>query len=227
MAKGRMRAEDPPARRGVLGALRRPPRDRVPPDHRRTSTSSTAPSPRSTEEITERVLPFEAAVTILSSIPGHLEDHGRGHRSPRRASDMTRFPTPGQLCAWAGVRTCEHESAGKRRPAGTRHGSTWLQRALIEAARSRRSHDQGQLLRRAVSSGSRDGAAPTRRSVAVAQLDPLLRPGTCSRNGALYEDPGADSTSSADHDPAVEAKRLQRRIEALGYDAHESLKLAA
>jgi len=34
--------------------------------------------------------------------------------------------------------------------------------------------------------------------------------------GAFYEDPGADYFERR-HDPAVEAKRLQARIEALGY----------
>ena len=36
-------------------------------------------------------------------------------------------------------------------------------------------------------------------------------------NGALYEDLGADYFERR-HDPAVEAKRLARRIEALGFD---------
>ena len=36
-------------------------------------------------------------------------------------------------------------------------------------------------------------------------------------NGRLYEDPGADYFERR-HDPAVEAKRLARRIEALGFD---------
>ena len=34
--------------------------------------------------------------------------------------------------------------------------------------------------------------------------------------GALYQDPGADYFERR-HDPAVEAKRLQHRIEALGF----------
>jgi transposase len=51
-------------------------------------------------------------------------------------ADMSRFPTAGHLCAWAGVAPESHESAVLRRPYGTRHGSTWLQQALIEAARA-------------------------------------------------------------------------------------------
>ena len=42
--------------------------------------------------------------------------------------DMSRFPTAGHLCAWAGVAPASYESAGKKRPAGTRHGGTWLRR---------------------------------------------------------------------------------------------------
>jgi len=36
-------------------------------------------------------------------------------------------------------------------------------------------------------------------------------------NGALYDDPGADHFFLR-HDPAVEARRLQKRIEALGFE---------
>jgi hypothetical protein len=35
-------------------------------------------------------------------------------------------------------------------------------------------------------------------------------------NGELYDDPGADYFTKR-HDPTIEAKRLQRRIEALGF----------
>ena len=51
-------------------------------------------------------------------------------------ADMTRFPTPGHLCAWGGAVPASYESAGNRRPAGTRHGSPYLRRTLIEAARA-------------------------------------------------------------------------------------------
>jgi transposase len=43
--------------------------------------------------------------------------------------------------------------------------------------------------------------------------------------GALYEDPGADYFERR-HDPGVEAKRLQRRIEALGFAVTISEKAA-
>jgi transposase len=48
--------------------------------------------------------------------------------------DMAVFPTAGQLASWAGVAPGTHESAGKRRAAGSMHGNRWLSRALIESA---------------------------------------------------------------------------------------------
>ncbi len=44
-------------------------------------------------------------------------------------------------------------------------------------------------------------------------------------SGQLYEDPGADYFERR-HDPAVEAKRLARRIEALGFDIALTQKVA-
>jgi transposase len=50
--------------------------------------------------------------------------------------DMSRFPSAAHLAAWAGVAPAIHESAGRRTPAGARHGNKWLTSALVEAAAS-------------------------------------------------------------------------------------------
>jgi transposase len=50
--------------------------------------------------------------------------------------DMAQFPTAAHLAAWAGVAPAMHESAGKRRPAGSRKGNKWLASMLVEAASS-------------------------------------------------------------------------------------------
>lgn len=44
-------------------------------------------------------------------------------------------------------------------------------------------------------------------------------------NRTLYVDPGADYFTKR-HDPAIEAQRLQRRIEALGYEVTVSANVA-
>ncbi len=78
---------------------------------------------------------LQSAVDLLQTIPGV----GRKVAETivaETGADMARFPTPTQLCAWAGVAPANHESAGKHRPVGTRQGASWLRRALIESAKS-------------------------------------------------------------------------------------------
>lgn len=164
------------------------------------------------EEICARLVPFASKVTLLSSIPGISEVTAQVIVAETGA-DMSRFRTAGHLCAWAGVAPASHESAGKRRPAGTRHGSPNLRRALIEAARAaartKGSYYSAQYSRIARRRG------PNKAAVAVAH-SMLETAWHLLTTGAFYQDPGADYFERR-HDPAQEAKRLQRRIEALGF----------
>ena len=48
--------------------------------------------------------------------------------------DMTKFPTPAHLAAWAGVAPGSNESAGRQRSGRTRKGNAWLKTALVQAA---------------------------------------------------------------------------------------------
>ena len=163
----------------------------------------------------ERVCPFEPAFIILCSIPG-VSERTAEVMIAEMGVDMTRFPTAGQLCAWAGVAPASHESAGKRRPAGTRQGSTSLQIALVEAAkaasRTKGTYYSAQYSRLA----KRRGANRATVAVAHSILDVAWHLLT---NGTLYNDPGAQFFESR-HDPEVEAKRLQRKIEALGFEVN-------
>jgi transposase len=165
-----------------------------------------------TADITTRLCPFEAAVTILCSITG--VSRTTAEVMVAEMVTMTPFKTAGHLCAWAGVAPASHESAGKRRPAGTRHGSTWLQRALLEAARAaartKGSYFSAQYSRIARRRGPNKAAVAVAHSILDAAWHLLS-------DGSLYTDPGARYFERL-HDPATEAKRLQRRIESLGYD---------
>jgi hypothetical protein len=97
---------------------------------------------------------------------------------------------------------------------GTRHGSQRLRRALIEAARSaartKNSYYSAQYARIARRRGANKAAV----AVATSMLFTIWH---LLSNGQLFEDPGADYFERR-HDPVVEAKRLARRIEALGFD---------
>jgi transposase len=174
-----------------------------------------------TAEITERLVPFEAAVAIVVSLPG-ISRRTAEVIVAETGADMSRFGAPGQLCAWAGVAPASYESAGKRRPVGARHGSQWLRHALIEAARAavhtKNSYYAAQYARIARRRG------PNKAAVAVAN-SMLSTIWHLLSNGTFFEDPGGDYFERR-HDPAVEAKRLARRIEALGFDVSLTEKAA-
>ncbi|TDF87526.1 IS110 family transposase [Paenibacillus piri] len=86
-------------------------------------------------EIDERMAPFADDLKLLDSIPGV------GKRTAEQilaeiGTDMSRFPTPGHLCSWAGMTPGHDESAGKKRSAKARKGNKKLRSALVEAARA-------------------------------------------------------------------------------------------
>ncbi len=174
-----------------------------------------------TEEIAARLVPFESTLEVLQSITG-VSALTAQVIVAETGADMSRFPTAGHLCAWAGVAPASYESAGKRRPAGTRHGSQWLRRALIEAARAaartKGSYFSAQYARIARRRGPNKAAVAVANSVLGVAWHLLT-------TGALYEDPGAGYFERR-HDPGNEAKRLQARIEALGFQVTLTPKAA-
>jgi transposase len=136
--------------------------------------------------------------------------------------DVTVFPTPEQLCSWAGLAPANHESAGKHRPAGTRNGSRWLRRALIESAKSAaRTHNTyfaAQHRRIARRRGPNKAAVAVAHSILTVLWHPMADP------DAHYSDLGEDYFQRR-QDPAKEADRLVRQLERLGF--HATLEPAA
>src|ERR1019366_5869786 len=55
-----------------------------------------------TDEIAARLVPFDAAVRIITSIPG-ISRRTAEVIIAETGADMSRFPTAGHHCAWAGV----------------------------------------------------------------------------------------------------------------------------
>ena len=87
------------------------------------------------QEVVARLGSFWAAIELLKTIPGVGQTVAEVFVA-ETGGDMSRFPSASHLAAWAGVAPANHESAGKRRPSGTRPGSRWLRRALTEAAKA-------------------------------------------------------------------------------------------
>jgi hypothetical protein len=114
------------------------------------------------------------------------------------------------------------EGCGGSVTAGCASTSPWLRRTLIEAARAA-VRTKGSYYSALYSRIARR-RGPNKAAVAVAH-SMLETAWHLLSTGALYEDPGADYFERR-HDPSVEAKRLQRRIEALGFAVTISEKAA-
>ena len=84
-------------------------------------------------EIAERLRPVEADLDRLDTIPG-VDRRTAEVLVAEIGTDMGQFPSAGHLASWAGLCPGNRESGGKRKGGKTRKGSTWLRRALTEAA---------------------------------------------------------------------------------------------
>lgn len=167
-----------------------------------------------TTAIGEGVAPFEDLIDRWCEIPGV----GRTVAEiviAETGGDMMAFPTSQQLCAWAGVAPANHESAGKRRPAGTRPPQRWLRRALLEAARAASASKTSYLAAQYHRISQRRGANKAAVAVAHSILTIMWHMAT---TGDRYQDLGSDYYQQR-RDPAREAQRLVRKLDELGYRA--------
>ena len=83
----------------------------------------------------EAFAPWQHQLDLLQTMPGFGPVVAQVFIA-ETGGDMSRFPSPGHLAAWAGLAPAMHESAGKRTAAGKRHGNKWLCGILVEAAGS-------------------------------------------------------------------------------------------
>ena len=163
-------------------------------------------------EITERLSPFEGAVRLLCSIPG-ISRLTAEVIVAETGADMSAWPTAAHFAAWVGVAPASRESAGKRRPAGTRHGNTALCRAVIEAARAAARTKDTRLAARYRLIAARRG--PNKALVALANTMMRIVHDLLT-TGAVYHDLGGDYYDKRRH-PEAQTRRLTAQLERLGY----------
>lgn len=163
------------------------------------------------EEIAERMRPFEEALGRLETIPGV----GRRTAEVIAAEigmDMSRFPTAGHLASWAGMCPGNNESAGKRKSGRTRKGSPHLREALTEAARAaartRNTYLSAQYHRLAARRGAKRAAVAVGHTILIIAYHIL-------NEGTTYKDLGANYFDERDR--AATVRRAMRRLESLGY----------
>jgi transposase len=87
------------------------------------------------ELIAEACRPWAHQLELLQTIPGVGPKVAQVVLA-ETGGDMSRFSTAAPLAASAGLAPGLHESAGRRTPAGVRHGNKWLTAMLVEAAGS-------------------------------------------------------------------------------------------
>jgi transposase len=164
------------------------------------------------EQIDARTAAYQAVIDLLLPVPG-FDRRTIDVVIAETGADMSRFPTPEHLSSWAGLCPGNHESAGKRRRVATTPGNSWLQRALIEAARAavrtKGSYFGAQYRQIARRRG------PNKAAVAVAHSI-LCLVWHLLATGERFEDLGADYFERR-RDPERETRRLVRQLEALGH----------
>jgi transposase len=165
-------------------------------------------------EIEERMLPFQWALELLTTI------RGVGQRTAEViiaeiGVDMERFPTSRHLASWAGMCPGNHESAGKRKSGRTRKGNVWLRTALVEAAQaagrckgSKEGYLSAQYRRVARRGGSNKAAVAVGHSILVIAYEMLKHHTTYNDLGANYFD---------ERDRQAKERRLIHSLERLGY----------
>jgi transposase len=161
-------------------------------------------------EIAKRLLPYEAELRRLQTIPGV------GRRTAEiiiaeLGVNLARVPTPRHLASWAGLCPGNQESAGKRYTGKTRKGDPWLREALVEAAlcasRTKETYLAAKSRRLATRRGKKTAAVAVAHTLLVVVYHLLSR-------GQDYVDLG--STYFDERDRQAVQRQLVRRLEALG-----------
>jgi transposase len=210
LARGKLRAKLPALRRALRGRFRR---------HHAFLVEQILAKidfldetlERITAELDERLIPFAPMLANLDTIPG-VNRATATSIVAESGGDMTRFPTAGHLCSWAGMCPGHDESAGKRRSRKTRKANRYLRAALIQSALGA-SHTKGSALQARYHRVKRlRGHKKAVVAVGHQILEIALH---VMRDGVTYDELGADYFDRRHTDRTV--RRHVRQLEALGF----------
>lgn len=164
------------------------------------------------EEVEERMRPFERQRELLCTIPGVAERTAEVIIA-ELGPDMSRFPTHRHAASWAAICPGHDESAGKRRSGRTRKGDRWLRTALIESAqsaagRTKDTYLHSQYLRVKRNRGHKKAIVAVAHSILVAAYYIL-------RDEVPYKELGGDYFVHREDQERL-TRRLVRQLERLG-----------
>lgn len=166
---------------------------------------------RFNEQVEEYCRPFKESAVLLDTIPGVGREVAEIIVS-EIGTDMSRFPSAGNLASWAGVAPGNNESAGKRRSGKTTKGNKALSTALNQAAHAA-SHTKdtylsAQYRRLAARRGKKKAIVALEHTILVIAYHLIKRQEPYRELGGDYFDKRR---------PEATAKRLVKRLEQLGY----------
>jgi transposase len=155
--------------------------------------------------------PFAAQHALLVTIPG-VDVLTAAAILAEIGADMSVFGTAQRLAAWAGICPANHESAGQQKRRGTRKGNPYLKATLVTAAvcgaRTKGSYLRDKFHRLRARMGMKKAAVAMAHKILVTAFHMLQR-------AVAFADLGADYLDRVDKHRT--AKRLVRRLDALGY----------
>lgn len=155
--------------------------------------------------------PFDEAYRCAMSMPGIAERSAQAILA-EIGTDMSRFPTPGNLVSWARVCPGNNESAGKRRSSATGKANGWLRATLNEAAwaaaRTKNSYYRALYQRMKARQGPKKAIGAVQHAMLRALWYMLSR-------HVLHQDLGADYFTR--NNVARVSRHHVRRLEQLGY----------
>ena len=167
--------------------------------------------------------PHQDVIELLCTIPG-VHVHAAQVLIAECGLDMSRFPTVKHFTSWAGACPGHHESAGRRRSGRTRPGPRWLTDVLTECARAAVRTKGTYVAAHYVQLRGRRGEPI---ALGAIRHDLLVAYYHIVRDHVSYRDLGADWQHKR-YSPEHRARRLQRQLEALGYNVNlEQLEPAA
>jgi transposase len=154
---------------------------------------------------------FQEPIRLLDTIPG-VDRLTAVTIVAEIGVDMGRFPSDRHLTAWAGVAPGNNETGGKQRSGKTRQGNRYLRRILVLAAHGAARTKKTYLKSLYYRLKSRRGAGKAAMAVGRTILQMAYH---MIRRGEVYRELGNDYFDQ--FDKARTAKRLIKRLEAMGY----------
>lgn len=162
---------------------------------------------------------YDEAAKAIETIPG-IGRISAEQIIAEIGTDMSRFPTAGHLCAWAGVAPGNNESAGKQKRGKSRKGNKTLKKTLTQCAGNARKNQKtfyhAQYQRLVVRLGKNKAKGAVAHSLLIAVYHVL--------SGKPFRDLGPDYYAQFNKEKKIQSHLKQ--LKKLGWEPESPVKAA-